>query len=292
MIKMTDGGPGRRTPGAPPGDGKNKMGGSTSAPSMGDGAGRRGFDNWRIAFHGIAIAMAASSLLFLAIAISSPSLLDAFTDLGVAILSSLPAILGFLLARRYGIGTPFGRCFALLAAGSALWAIGECLWPIYTKILGEEMPFPSPMDALWMSGYAFMGLGIYAMLRIFGPIRGRGSAILASCSVAIASAIILIAAPKIYGSSPMELLIHDYYLISDVAILGLLFLAYQTFRGGRVSRAWLILIAGIAAILSADALFNLAVSIRSEGYLLLSDLIYMNGYSLMALGFAAHAMEL
>jgi hypothetical protein len=52
------------------------------------------------------------------------------------------------------------------------------------------------------------------------------------------------------------------------------------------------LIAGIAAILSADALFNLAVSIRSEGYLLLSDLIYMNGYSLMALGFAAHAMEL
>ncbi len=254
----------------------------------------KGFASWELASRGIIASMIASSILFFAIAILDAALLDAFTDCGVAILSLLPAASGYLLARRYGPDSPFGKCFALLAAGLALWFSGECLWPIHTRLLGIEMPFPSIMDALWMSGYIFIGLGIYAIIRIFWPASalGRGALIQTSCAVAATSALIVILAPRIYEASALGLLIYDYYLISDVAILGLLSILYRILKGGRLSRSWLIMAIGLAAISSADILFNLATSIEAKDYLLISDLIYMNGYSLIALGFSEHARGL
>lgn len=239
--------------------------------------------------------MIAGSILFFAIALLDEALLDAFTDYSVAILSFLPALSGSLLARRYGLDSPFGRCFALLAAGSALWFLGESLWPIHTRLLGIEVPFPSIMDGLWMIGYIFIGLGIYAIIGIFGPAQalGRGALIQTLCAVAAISAIIAILAPSVYeAGSALELLIYDYYLMADVSILGLISIVYRIFRGGGLARSWLIMAIGFAAITSADILFNLAMSLGARGPLLLSDLIYMNGYSLIALGFAEHARGL
>ncbi|MEM2082437.1 MAG: hypothetical protein QXU06_03550 [Candidatus Bathyarchaeia archaeon] len=247
-----------------------------------------------LASHGIMAAMIAGSLLFFIIALSDPPLLDAFTDYSVAILSFLPVASGSILTRRYGPDSIFGRCFALLTAGLALWFLGEALWPIHTRVLGIEMPSPSIMDVLWMAGYIFIGLGIYSMLKMFWPASGprRRAVIIASCFVAVASAIVLILAPQIYEASPLELFIYEYYLISDAILLGLLSILYRTFKGGRVSRAWLILAVGLTAISLADAFFNLATSLGSGAHLLFSDLIYMNGYSLIALGFVEHAKEL
>lgn len=247
----------------------------------------------RWAFHGIAAVMAVSSFLFLIIAVTKPSLLDTYTDYSVAILSFLPVITGFHLVDRYGSRSVFGKCFAYLTSGSTLWFLGELLWPIYTKILKVEMPFPSLSDIFRMSGYIFMGLGTYTILTRFNPTYAlkRRTVFLTSLLTAAVSLITLILASKIYKAPLLNLIIYNYYLISDIVILSLLSIIYSIFRGGRISKAWLILVAGITTIFLADIFFNLATSIDSETYILFSDLIYMNGYSLTALGFTAHAIE-
>ena len=244
-------------------------------------------------FYGVVAVMVVSSILYFTILLAKPSILDTFTDFSVAVLSFLPVISGFHLVNRYSLDSPFGKCFAFLTAGSSLWFLGEALWPVYTRILKVNMPFPSLSDLFWMSGYIFMGLGAYIIFTIFNPIYvlKRRIILLTLLLIAVSSVVTLILTPKIYKAPPLNLVIYNYYLIADIVVLGLLSTVYRVFRGGKISKAWLILTYGITIILLADLFFNLATSIESETYLLFSDLIYMNGYSLLALGFIAHAIE-
>ncbi|MGC8961389.1 MAG: hypothetical protein ACP5K1_02955 [Candidatus Bathyarchaeia archaeon] len=250
---------------------------------------------WRKALYGIIAAMILSSLIFLFLAAFKPCWLSRYTDYSVPALSFLPLVSGFLLVRRYSFSSVFGRCFSFLTSASSLWFLGEASWMFQSVILGEEMPFPSFSDFLWMSGYIFIGLGIYVMFKMFNPlsVMRRGRLILILSLTFAASMVTLALTPKIYsGATLIELFIYDWYLVMDIIYMGLLLVVFQTFMGGRISKAWLTLIIGIAVTLVADFFFNLATSVDSETYLLLGDLIYMNGYSLIALGFIQHGMEL
>ncbi|MEM2902549.1 MAG: hypothetical protein QXO32_07475 [Candidatus Bathyarchaeia archaeon] len=245
------------------------------------------------AFRGIAAVMAASSFLYLILAVARPSLLDTYTDYSVAALAFLPVVTGFYLVDRYGSRSIFGKCFAYLTSGATLWFLGELLWPVYTRILNVETPFPSLSDLFWMSGYVFMGLGTYTILKRFNPTYAlkRRTILSISLLTAALSVITFTLASKIYKAPLIDLIIYNYYLIADIVILGLLTMIYSIFRGGKISKAWLILVTGITTTFLADIFFNLATSTDSETYLLFSDLIYMNGYSLIALGFTTHAIE-
>ncbi|MEM3045073.1 MAG: hypothetical protein QXV77_06240 [Candidatus Bathyarchaeia archaeon] len=250
---------------------------------------------WRKALYGVISAMVSSSLIFLLLAAFRPYWLSRYTDYSVAVLSFLPVVSGFFLVRRYSFGSVFGKCFSFLTSASTLWFLGEASWMFQSIVLGEGMPFPSFSDFLWMSGYVFIGLGVYAMFKMFNPFsfmrRRRLISILSLTSAA--SMITLALTPEIYkGASLIELFIYDWYIVMDIIFLGLLYIIFQTFMGGGISRAWLTLILGIAVTLLADFFFNLATSMDSETYLLFGDLIYMNGYSLIALGFIRHGMEL
>ncbi|MEM2122347.1 MAG: hypothetical protein QXE79_01795 [Candidatus Bathyarchaeia archaeon] len=247
------------------------------------------------ALYGIIAAIGVSFLLFFMIAVLKPSWLDSYTDYSVAILSFLPVASGFQLIRRYSFSSIFGKCFSFLTSASALWFLGEALWPIQTRVLGVGMPFPSVSDLLWMSGYIFFGFGLYTMFKMFNPatITGRKKFILILLLTLVASVFTLILTLQIYKGAPfIEQIIYTWYLVMDVVFLGLLSVIFQTFRGGKVSKAWLIMISGLAAIFLADILFNLATYMDSEVQLLSGDLIYMIGYSLMALSFIEHAIEL
>jgi len=247
------------------------------------------------ALYGIIAVMIGSFLLFFVIAVLKPNQLSSYTDYSVPALSFLPVISGFLLIKRYSFSSVFGRCFSFLTAASALWFLGEALWTVQAKLLGVELPFPSLSDLFWMCGYIFIGLGVYAMFKLFNPISAmdRRKLVLTLSLTAAAAAATLILTPLIYEGAPLiELIIYTWYLVMDVIFLGLLTVIFQTFMGGRVSRAWLIMISGLAAIFLADILFNLATYMDSEIHLLSGDLIYMIGYSLIALGFIEHGIEL
>ncbi|MEM3754406.1 MAG: hypothetical protein QXE19_01790 [Candidatus Bathyarchaeia archaeon] len=105
--------------------------------------------------------------------------------------------------------------------------------------------------------------------------------------------IIAFLTPIIYKeSSALEQFVYGYYLVADIVILSLLITGYMIFKGGKVSKSWLILILGLVVTFLADILFNLANSIDSEFYLNLGDLAYINGYCLITLGLIKHLIEL
>lgn len=247
-------------------------------------------------FISIIIIEALFSTLFFITLILNKSLLDFFTDYAVPICAFLPVVAGLLLVKKHNaFNSLFGKCFSFLTAGLTLWFLGEALWPIYTRILAIEVPFPSLMDLLWMIGYIFIGVGIYWIFTFFKPtlILKRATLILIIFLALITVLTIAYLTPIIYeGCSILERFIYGYYLAMDIIILSLLTTIYMVFKGGKVSKPWLILIAGLTVTFLADIFFNLATSVNSEFYLTIGDLIYINGYSLIGLGLTKHLMEL
>jgi hypothetical protein len=243
----------------------------------------------------IAIAEVLLSITFLFMLAFNSSLIE-FTDYAVAICAFFSAAAGFLLIKKYGtFNSLFGKCFSFLTTGLTLWFLGESLWSVYTRILNLDMPFPSLMDYLWMSGYVFIGIGVYTIFTIFKPNlmlkRSTYFSIIFSTLIVVIAIVFL--TPVIYKEATLlEKIIYCYYLTADIIILSLIIVVYRVFKGGKVSKAWLILVSGITVIFLADIFFNLATSINSEFYLRLGDLIYINGYSLIALGLIKHSMEL
>jgi hypothetical protein len=246
-------------------------------------------------FISVIIIEALLSILFFIILTLNSALLNSFTDYAVAVCAFLPVAAGFSLTKRYSFNSLFGKCFSFLTAGLALWFLGEALWPIYTQILNIESPFPSLMDFLWMIGYVFIGIGVYWIFMIFKPklILKRTTLFLIVFLTLIAVLTIAFLTPIIYGGGlALELLIYGYYLAADIVILSLLVTVYKVFKGGEIARPWLILIVGLIVTFLADVFFNLAINTDSEFYLSLGDLIYINGYSLIALGLIKNLIEL
>jgi signal transduction histidine kinase len=53
--------------------------------------------------------------------------------------------------------------WVLIAAGIALWAIGDLTWGVYTML--DRDPFPSAADAFYLPGYPFLAFGLAILLR-------------------------------------------------------------------------------------------------------------------------------
>ncbi len=250
----------------------------------------------KLFFKIIVAVEALFSLISLIMIASNSSLIGLFTDYAVPICAFFTVIAGFMLIKKYGsFGSLFGKCFSFLTIGLTLWFLGEALWPVYTRVLNIEEPFPSLMDYLWMSGYIFIGVGVYIIFRIFklNLILKRITRFLIIFLTLIGVLAIIFLTPIIYkGASILEQVIYCYYLAADIVILSILIAVHRVFKGGEVSKAWLILILGITVTFLADIFYNLATSINSEFYLSLGDLIYINGYSLIALGLIEHSIKL
>ncbi|MBS7658479.1 MAG: hypothetical protein QXL69_03915 [Candidatus Bathyarchaeia archaeon] len=243
----------------------------------------------------IIIIDAIFSILFFLLLRLNMCLVELFTDYAVPVSAFLPVITGFSLIKKYNsFNSLFGKCFSFLTTGLTLWFLGEVLWPIYTRILNIEMPSPSLMDFLWMSGYIFIGVGVYWIFTIFKPklILKRTTLLLIVFLTLIAVLTIIYLTPIIYkGSLVLEQFIYGYYLVMDISILSFLTIVHRVFKGGEISKPWLILIAGLTVTFLADIFFNLATSINSKLYLSIGDLIYINGYSLIGLGLTKHLIE-
>ncbi len=243
----------------------------------------------------VAIIEAVFSAIVLIMLILNSPFLGLFTDYAIPICAFFSVAAGFLLIKKYGIfNSLFGKCFSFLTTGLTLWCLGELLWPIYSRVLNVEMLFPSLMDFLWMGGYIFIGIGVYIIFTIFKPnliLKHLTQFLIIFLTLMVILAIIFLT-PIIYKASFLEQVIYCYYLTADIIILSLLIVVYRIFKEGEISKAWLILVLGIMVIFLADIFFNLATSIKSEFYLSLGDLIYINGYSLTALGLIKHSMKL
>lgn len=76
--------------------------------------------------------------------------------------------LSLVVVVKQGIGGLFGRSYLALAIGLACWFSAECIWGYYEIGLGDQSPFPSAADAVWLASYAGIGYYLFSLSKFYG----------------------------------------------------------------------------------------------------------------------------
>ena len=81
------------------------------------------------------------------------------------IIAATATILGIITICRYGIQGLHGKSYLFLALGIISWFFADftLLYDHYT--LGEEQRFVTTTDALWFTGYGFLALHLFIVIR-------------------------------------------------------------------------------------------------------------------------------
>lgn len=179
----------------------------------------------------------------------------------------------------------------LMAAGQALFVAGDLAWNYY-EFIGEE-PFPSIADALYLSGYPFMALGLYLLIRrrvAGGDRSGLLDAAILTTAVAILSWTFFMQ-PQVAAAEldPLSLAISLSYPIADLLLIGVA-MGLLTTPGARTT-SFRLLGASLVLLLVADQIY--AVQAMDETYLSGSwiDSLYLGAYLLFGAAVAHPSMQ-
>lgn len=179
----------------------------------------------------------------------------------------------------------------LMAAGQALFVAGDLAWNYY-EFIGEE-PFPSVADALYLSGYPFMALGLYLLIRrrlAGGDRSGLLDAAILTTAVAILSWTFFMQ-PQVASAEldPLSLFISLSYPVADLLLIGVA-MGLLTTPGARTT-SFRFLGASLVLLLVADQIY--AVQAMDETYLSGNwiDSLYLAAYLLFGAAVAHPSMQ-
>jgi hypothetical protein len=238
-------------------------------------------------------------------AVAALIVLNAFQPGGVAVLelasdglyaamALLGAVLAFLAGSRFDRQVPQRRVWSLLGIGLLLWALAELLWTYYQIGVGDEVPYPSPADILWVAGNIPLLLGLFLGYRSLGvrlsPRQRAGAVgVYAVLLTLLAGGLV---APM-YFSQPgvpwAEAFVGTCYLVGDLTFAFIATLSLVVLWDGLVGRPWLPIVIGALLFAISDTAFTYAVwiGVYSTGANLLSsaiDVSYLAAYAAIALG--------
>jgi len=214
---------------------------------------------------------------------------------GFAVLSATFAL------RRYwdNLWSRLSRIWLCFTLGMLFWFLGETTWAVYVVILNVETPYPSIADAFWLIGYIPLLIALDSYVRLFRPAFSKKLLITSIVIVFVGSvALFSVLAPPIIASENNILTLSislaypmlDLILLSG-AILGLLIFTVTKLKS-KMSRAWLLINAGILLNVVGDVLFAYTNSQNTyfSGHPL--DLLFYWGYIFFSLAFYTHMKEL
>ncbi|MEA2579549.1 MAG: hypothetical protein QOE83_441 [Actinomycetota bacterium] len=219
---------------------------------------------WYIYLCGAAVAVAVyfltghPSFLFNVIGLSSP--------------------VGIVLAVR--MHKPRGRApWYLFALGQALFISGDVMTYNYSKLFGNDLPYPSIGDIAYLAVYPCLVLGLFLLIRQRRSLGDRGSLIdaaMISVGIGTLSWVFLIS-PYVTDSSTglLEKSVSMGYPMMDILLLT--FAVRLAVGGGKKTSALYVMMAGISALFVTDAIY---------GWLLLHS-GYTPGSGLLEIGWAA-----
>jgi diguanylate cyclase (GGDEF)-like protein/PAS domain S-box-containing protein len=178
------------------------------------------------------------------------------------------------------------RPWLLLAAGSALFWLGDLYTYSYPHVLGAEVPFPSPGDGLYVLMYPVMMAGLLLLVRRRSGGRDRSGLIdglILTVGLALPSWIALMA-PYLHqdGLSVTAKLVSVAYPLGDVILIGAaLRLALDA---GRREPAFYLLTASIGLLLLTDFTYGLLTLYGLYDHQLWLDAGWIGSYLLWGAG--------
>jgi signal transduction histidine kinase len=151
----------------------------------------------------------------------------------------------------------------LLTAGMVAWVAGDTIWSVYDWV-GEEAPFPSIADALYLLAYPLWILGLMKLSRRGGR---RDWIVLVDAMIVVVSAGLVAWLYLIRGQveglhSFWEIAISAAYPLVDILLLGVLVRMLLSSR--RWEGVHRLLLLGLVATLASDVAY--AVALLGDGY--------------------------
>ena len=224
-------------------------------------------------------------LLWIVLRIDGARVTDGVDDIGELIAALCAALVCGAAARRVTVGR---TSWALLAASSLAWAIGEALWSYYDLVKGVEVPFPSLADVGFLAAIplASAGLLFFPSSRQRTPDRVQGlfdGCIIATALLFASWATILGPLYRSHQGSVLKQVISLAYPMSDVVMVSLVTILIA--RAGR--REWIslgLVMAGVVAFAVADSSFAYLTEVNNYGSGNFLDTGWVAGYLLIGLG--------
>lgn len=101
----------------------------------------------------------------------SESALELFSD-SYWCIPLLGGLFGVISARHWGgLKSVFGRALFFMSSGLLFEAAGLLLYTVIYRVTGEELPYPSIGDAIFLLGVASYTVGTWHLLRTFAPLK-------------------------------------------------------------------------------------------------------------------------
>jgi diguanylate cyclase (GGDEF)-like protein/PAS domain S-box-containing protein len=159
------------------------------------------------------------------------------------------------------------RAWWLFVAGQFMFFAGDLYTYSYPKLLGVDVPFPSPGDVAYLTVYPVLLVGLVMMIKSRSPRGDRGSVIdsmILTLGFALLSWVFLIMPyGDVSGISTLAKGVSVAYPLGDVLLLaGAIRLAVDA---GRRPPAFFLLIGSIVCLLSTDSVYT---------YMLLNNLYH------------------
>jgi diguanylate cyclase (GGDEF)-like protein/PAS domain S-box-containing protein len=198
--------------------------------------------------------------------------------------SAIAILLGLSLHRP--VAPWVWRWFAI---GQALFFLGDVYTYSYPLVSGDEVPFPSAGDALYLLVYPALMTGVLLAVRRRNPQGDRAGvidALIITVGMALLSWVFLMA-PYVHDAtlSPLAKMVSIAYPLGDVLLLAATL--RLAFDGGRRRGSFYLLIASVGALLATDAAYGFALLNGTYDH----QLIYDAGWIAYYLLWGAAAMH-
>ena len=248
------------------------------------------------------IAVIASVLFFLiclstVFIIKDEFLFKATSDILTIIISSVAAVSILYTFRLMGFKSKEGKVWILLTVGGVFSALGEILWFYYEIILNTQ-PYPSMADLAYLSGYIFLIAGISIGYFSFKEaLRKKDIIIAAILNISLMFFLLYFILVPIYTDPSYDFSskIASYsYTAGDFLLVLMSSLLFFSFRGAKMSKSWLVILAALVMWALTDSLFTyLDWTGLYEGIpLALTNLGYLISYIFLAFGAYYHKLIL
>jgi hypothetical protein len=188
------------------------------------------------------------------------------TDIASVVFGLGSAVAVLIAARRFQPGNPLRRIWLLLGGGVGVYALGDVVWTALDIRSGfGKVPYPSVADALYLSMYVLVALGLFRAAAAFSRVVSvRRPALAAAVLTALAAvaAWTFVVAPVVADPTttlPVKVL-GVAYPIGDIALLlgpaVFILLAAPAIGSFHAARQWWVLAFGLALMSVSDIAFT------------------------------------